>query len=252
MTLQAPDEARRHTAEPAGTVRVECRGPAVRVPQAQVEVTAVADRVRGRLRRECRAQVAPADSVLGLEGLEPDARVEQGRHAEIGERRDPAHRIEREWGRPAERAAGDGEFVLVRNPELEFRPGLQADQRPREEAPGAALPGRAVRLEAVAQHQVKRGVGAQRDPEPRLFVRCLPDLAHRAPRMVGDVLERRQRLTRRRPAETVRAAPLVLRDRHAAGTRQAHEVVPDQEYQLAARHVPVPSDQTAISFSSQV
>ena len=126
MAPHARDEAGRDRAEPTGAVRIECAGRAVRVPHAQVEVTAVSDGVGGRLGRERRPQATLASglpdhlpghhhairsrdanrgptahfelshSELGLECLEPDTGIEKRRGAEIRKRCDAANRVEGE------------------------------------------------------------------------------------------------------------------------------------------------------------
>ena len=223
-------------------------------------MAAVADRIRGRLGREGRAQPALAGgfahdfprqhhtvrareprrrpighlvlrhAVFGLEGLETEIGVDQGRHAEIGERRDPAHGIQREGRRPTEFLPDQPELVLVRDMQIEPRFRLQICQRRGQEAPRTAFPGAAVGVEAVAQDQVEgRVFGLQHQPSPRRVIGYLPHLVHRPPRVVGDVLERRQRLPGQRPAEAVGLAALVFRSRYAARPGKPDEVVPDQK-----------------------
>ena len=123
-----------------------------------MKVAAVADRIRGRLGRECRAQPALArglmhdlagehdtiraretrsrpagdlelpDAILGLEGLDPGSGVDQGRHTKIGERRNSPHRIQRERGRPADILAEERELVLVGDVQVETGFRLQIRQ----------------------------------------------------------------------------------------------------------------------------
>ena len=225
-------------------------GVAVGIPKAHMKVAAVADRVRRRLGGECRAQPALArgfmhdlagehdtiraretrsrpagdlelpHAILGLEGLDPGSGVDQGRHTKIGERRNPTHGIQRERGRPADILAEERELVLVGDVQVETGFRLQIRQRCRQEAARAAFPRAPVRIETVAEDQMKgRMLGPQHDPPPRLVIGGLPHLIHRPPRVLGNVLERSHRLPRQRPAEPVGLAALILRDRNAAGAR---------------------------------
>ena len=283
VALHACDEAGCHRAELPRRIGVVGGRLAVGIPEAQVKVAAVAHRIRGRLGRECRAQPALAgglvhdfagqhhtvracetrrrpagdlelpDAVLGLEGLDPGSGVDQGCHAKIGERRDAAHGIQRERRRPADILAIERELVLVGEVQVEAGLGLQVGQRRRQETPRAALPGAPVGVEAVAERQMQGGVlGPQHDPAPRPVIGDLPHLVHRPPGVLGDVLERRHRLPRQRPAEPVGLAALVLRDGNAPGAREPHEVVPDQVDHLAAAHGPRSSGCCGNSRSSQV
>ena len=247
VTLHARDEARGDRAELPRRIGVVGGGLPVGVPKAHVEVAAVADRVRCRLGGERRAQSALARSlvhdlsaehhtvraretggrsacylelphaVLGLEGLDPGPRVDQGCDAKIGERRDPARRIQRERSRPADILAVERELVLIGDVKVEPRFRLQVRQRCREKAPRATFPGAAVGVEAVAQNQMEgRMLGPQHDPAPRLLIGDLAHLVHGPPRVLGDVLERGHRLPGQRPTEPVGLAAFVLADRHPA------------------------------------
>ena len=127
--------------------------------KAQVQVAAIADRIQSRLGGERGAQpgltgglahdfagehdtvragepcgrptghLELPHAILGLEGLDPGSGVDQGRHAKIGKRSNPAHRIQRERCRPAHVFAAERELVLVGDMQLEVRFRLQVGQR---------------------------------------------------------------------------------------------------------------------------
>lgn len=68
-----------------------------------------------------------------------------------------------------------------------------------------------------------------RDPSFGSRDRCLAHFGHRAPRIVGDILERRQRLSGHRPAEAVIAPRVESGDRNSAAARQPDIIDPGEE-----------------------
>ena len=269
MAQHAGGEAAADLAQATGARGIVEHRPPFAVVEAEMDVDAVADDLRGDQRREARMAALPARhlayhltdhdgavrardprsraagdlelrrAVLGHEDLGLGARLPQRRHGGRNEGLRQPEPLQRERVSRVLFQAGKVELVLEGRAHLQTGVRFQIGERRLEKAARAGVPAATIGFDEVALKEVeRRRVVPEVDPRLRLRIRQQAEIPERTPGVGHQEAEGGEREVRRDPPDAAAEPALQVRDRHRARARHAGEVGDDQKNQVFALKPP--------------